>query len=70
MSAEIAEQESSLLIGKVQSLFRVNPVPFAGGSNYDVTRDGKKFVVASLAASQVSEPLTLIVNWLALPKSK
>jgi hypothetical protein len=35
-----------------------------------VTRDGKKFVVASLAASQVSEPLTLIVNWLALPKSK
>ena len=70
MSAEITEQESSLLIGKVQSLFRVNPVPFAGGSNYDVTRDGKKFVVASLAASQVSEPLTLIVNWLALPKSK
>jgi hypothetical protein len=54
----------------VQSLFRVNPVPFAGGSNYDVTSDGKKFVVASLAASQVSEPLTLIVNWLALPKSK
>jgi serine/threonine protein kinase len=70
MTAEITEQESSLLIGKVQSLFRVNPVPFAGGSNYDVTGDGKKFVVASLAASQVSEPLTLIVNWFALPKSK
>jgi serine/threonine protein kinase len=70
MSAEITEQESSLLIGKVQSLFQVNPVPFAGGSNYDVTGDGKKFVVASLAASQVSEPLTVVVNWIALLKQK
>ncbi len=68
MSAEITEQESSLLIGKVQSLFRVNPVPFAGGSNYDVTGDGKKFVVASLASSQESEPLALVVNWNALLK--
>ena len=70
MSAEVTEQGSSLLIGKVRSLFQVNPVPFAGGSNYDVTGDGNKFVVASLAASQVSEPLTLIVNWFALLKSK
>ena len=70
MSAEITEQGSSLLIGKVQSLFQINPVPFAGGSNYDVTGDGNKFVVASLAASQVSDPLTLIVNWFALLKSK
>ena len=70
MSAEITEQGSSLLIGEVQSLFQVNPVPFAGGSNYDVTGDGKKFVVASLAASQVSEPLTLVVNWLALLKQE
>jgi eukaryotic-like serine/threonine-protein kinase len=70
MSAEITEQESSLLVGKVQSLFQANPVPFAGGSNYDVTGDGKKFVVASLASSQESEPLTLVVNWFALLKQK
>ena len=70
MSAEITEQRSSLLVGKVQSLFQVNPVPFAGGSNFDVTGDGNKFVVASLPASQVSEPLTLIVNWFALLKSR
>ena len=70
MSAEITEQGSSLLIGKVRSLFQVNPVPFAGGSNYDVTGDGKKFVVASLAASQGSEPLTLVVNWITLLKQK
>jgi hypothetical protein len=43
---------------------------FAGGSNYDVTGDGKKFVVASLASSQGSEPLTVVVNWTALPKQK
>jgi len=70
MSAEVTEQGSSLLIGKVQSLFHVNPVPFAGGSNYDVTGDGKKFVVASLAPSQESEPLTVVVNWTALLKQK
>jgi eukaryotic-like serine/threonine-protein kinase len=70
MSAEITEQGSSLLIGKVQSLFQVDPVPFAGGSPYDVTGDGKKFVVAGLASSQASEPLTLVVNWAALIKQK
>ena len=70
MSAEITEQESSLLIGKVRSLFQINPVPFAGGSNYDVTSDGNKFVVASLAPSQVSEPLTVVINWTALLKQK
>jgi serine/threonine protein kinase len=70
MSAEITEQGSSLLVGKVSSLFHANPVPFAGGSNYDVTGDGKKFVVASLASSQESEPLTVVVNWLALLKQK
>jgi eukaryotic-like serine/threonine-protein kinase len=70
MSAEITEQASSLLIGKVQSLFQVNPVPSAGGSQYDVTGDGKKFVVASLSLSQASEPLTLVVNWPVLMKQK
>jgi len=70
MSAEITEQGSSLLVGKVSPLFQVNPIPFAGGSNYDMTGDGKKFVVASLASSQESEPLTLIVNWLGLLKQK
>jgi serine/threonine protein kinase len=70
MSAEITVQGSSVLVGKVSSLFQTNPVPFAGGSNYDVTADGKKFVVASLASSQGSEPLTLVVNWLALLKQK
>lgn len=70
MSAEITEQGSSVLVGKVSSLFQTNPVPFAGGSNYDVTADGKKFVVASLASSQGSEPLTLVVNWFALLKQK
>jgi serine/threonine protein kinase len=69
-SAEITQQGSSLLIGKVQSLFQVNPVPSAGGSQYDVTGDGKKFVVASLSLSQASEPLTLVVNWPALMKQK
>ena len=67
---DISEQGSSLLVGKVRSLFQANPVPFAGGSNYEVTCDGKKFVVASLASSQESEPLTVVVNWTTLQKQK
>jgi serine/threonine protein kinase len=70
MAAEITEQQSSLLIGKVQSLFQIDPVRSAGGSPYDVTADGKKFVVASVASSQGSEPLTLVVKWPALLTQK
>jgi hypothetical protein len=54
----------------VRSLFQANPLPFAGGSNYDVTCDGRKSVVASLAPSDESEPLTVIVNWTTLLKQK
>jgi eukaryotic-like serine/threonine-protein kinase len=70
MSAEITEQGSSLLVGKVQSLFQVNPVSFAVSSPYDVTGDGKKFVVPSLASPQESKPLTLVVNWPVLMRRK
>ena len=40
------------------------------GSPYDVTADGKKFLVVSQAALQTAQPLTLIANWLALLKKQ
>jgi len=68
MSAEIAEQGSTLVIGKVQSLFTANPV-FSGIRVYDVTSDGKKFVIVGRSAQQAPEPpLTLVTNWPALLK--
>ncbi|HEV2299235.1 MAG TPA: protein kinase [Candidatus Acidoferrales bacterium] len=70
MSAEIAEQGSGLLIGKVQALFQANPIT-TSGAVYVVTGDGKKFLVASTTTQQSSsEPLTLVVNWPALLKKQ
>ncbi len=68
MSAEISEQSGSLEIGKVAPLFPVNPV--IGGQAYDVSADGKKFVVDTQAAPKTSEPLTLVVNWPSLLKNQ
>jgi len=68
MSAEICEVGSNLVIGKVQPLFTANPA-FSGFHVYDVTSDGKKFIIASRSARQAPEPpLTLVTNWPALLK--
>jgi hypothetical protein len=69
MSAEISEQASSMVIGKVQPLFQSNPVPTAPECMYDVTPDGKKFLVVT-RAEQESQRLTLVVNWPALLKKQ
>jgi len=68
MSVEISEQASSVVIGKVQPLFQANPVPRAPECMYDVTPDGQKFVVVTLALEPGSQPLTLTLNWPALLK--
>jgi Tol biopolymer transport system component len=69
-SAEISEEGSSVVIGKVQPLFQANPVPSAPECMYDVTPDGKKFVVVTAAEDQGLKPLTLVVNWPALLKKQ
>ncbi|HEV2386423.1 MAG TPA: protein kinase [Candidatus Acidoferrales bacterium] len=70
MSVEIAEQGASFAAGKVQPLFRANPTPGHLDWMYDVSADGKKFVVASQGGAQVAAPLTLVVNWPALLKKQ
>ena len=70
MSVEISEQGSSVVIGKVQPLFQANPVPRAPECMYDVTPDGQKFVVVTLALEPGSQPETLVVNWPALLKKQ
>jgi len=65
MAAAISEQGSNLSIGKVQGLFQTN-YSAGPGWDYDVSPDGKKFLVISQGAEQVAQPLTLVVNWPAL----
>lgn len=68
MSAEITEQSSTLSIGKVHELFKPSfPVFVApGNSLFDVTPDGKRFVMVDRGVQQASAPLTLVVNWPSL----
>ncbi len=47
-------------IGRTQPMFRANLNGF--GWLYDVSRDGKKFIV-EVAGEQSDRPLTLVVNW-------
>lgn len=67
MAAEIVETDATLSIGKVLPLFQMNPV-LGAGIAYDVTPDGKKFIVNSGTAQESTEPLTLVVNWTSLLK--
>ncbi|MGH9727225.1 MAG: protein kinase domain-containing protein [Candidatus Acidiferrales bacterium] len=70
MSVQIGGQGVSLAIGKVQELFQAYPAPGNLGPGYDVSTDGKKFVVVAEDPHQGFPPLTVAVNWPALLKKQ
>jgi Tol biopolymer transport system component len=64
MAAEIEEKGRAMVARAARALFRCNPVAFIPPSApYDVSPDGKKFVINSLGND--STPLILLVNWTA-----
>ena len=70
VSVGISEVAGTLVIGKAQTFFQIRPAPGGLGPMYDVSADGKKFVVVSQGGQQESRPLTLVVNWPALLKKQ
>ncbi len=70
MSVGVEERKGELVIGKTQALFPIDPAPGGLGSMYDVSADGKKFVVVSESSQRLSQPLTVVVNWPALLKKE
>jgi Tol biopolymer transport system component/predicted Ser/Thr protein kinase len=58
---------NELQIGTPQGLFSANPA--AIGVDYDVTADGKRFLV-NLAGDEAPSPLHLVLNWTAELKKK
>ena len=70
VSVAISEAVGNLVIGKAQPLFQIRPAPGGLGPMYDISADGKKFVVVSQSGQQESRPLTLVVNWPALLKKQ
>ena len=64
MAAEVEEKGNSMVVRAAQALFRCIPVPsIPSSSPYDVSPDGKKFVINSF--SDDNTPLILVVNWTA-----
>ncbi|MEK6756279.1 MAG: hypothetical protein AABZ02_09025, partial [Bacteroidota bacterium] len=64
MAAEIAVKGSTIEVINVRALFELT------GQGYDVTADGKRFLVNLPVETQITSPITLVVNWNAELKKK
>ena len=60
MAAEVEAKEGSFQVGAVKSLFTA--LPYNSGAPFDVSADGKRFVIVSVGQEQ-GAPITLVVNW-------
>ena len=71
MAVEITEHGATLEIGKPRVLFQAHPVTIPGFV-YDISRDGKEFVVSSVSQDPQANaaPATLVENWPALLKKQ
>jgi Tol biopolymer transport system component len=63
MAADISVKDGSLEVSHVHSLFDVPSIIQLPMSDYDVTSDGKKFLINVPFEIQNQTPLTLVVNW-------
>jgi dipeptidyl aminopeptidase/acylaminoacyl peptidase len=62
MSVPVEAGENSFLPGAPRPLFQTRLVP-GGFREYDVTRDGKRFLLNVPIPDTGEEPITVIVNW-------
>jgi dipeptidyl aminopeptidase/acylaminoacyl peptidase len=62
MAAEISEQNGDPVIGNVRALFRIR-VQSSPNPVFDVSTDGKRFLINSLLLPAAPPPVTLVVNW-------
>jgi Tol biopolymer transport system component len=68
MAAEIGMKDAAVSVNNVRSLFEAASMAQAG--DYNVTSDGKRFLINTLNESQNQTPMTLVVNWDAEMKKK
>ena len=64
MAVDVSTDNSTVLLGTPHLLFRAR-MQSAPLGQFDVTRDGKKFLINSVNAQGGSNPLTLLSNWMA-----
>jgi serine/threonine protein kinase/Tol biopolymer transport system component len=68
MAVELKETGGSLQVASIRPLFEMFSTMFvtaAGVNQYDVTRDGSRFVMDSATTDESTAPLNLVVNWMA-----
>ena len=66
MAAEVDGQGATFKPGAVKPLFTINPTDLLSGYAYDVSPDGQRFLVISVAEQQgTSTPITVVMNWQA-----
>jgi hypothetical protein len=64
MAAAMKEANGSLQVVGTKTLFQTAASPTrTGGSPYDVTADGKRFLVETEASDQTSALLNVVENW-------
>ena len=60
MATVVSGQVASLVVGALRPLFEVHPY-----DAYDVTTDGRRFLVDTAVEQKASAPITLVLNWTA-----
>ena len=65
MAAAVTARDTAFDVGMVEPLFAVRP-PGTGGSFYDVSPDGQRFLVnMAPEVTTAPTPITVVVNWTA-----
>lgn len=64
MTVNIDEKAEEISVGPPQALFRLaNSNMMRLGTAFDVTADGRRFLVVEANSPQGTVPLTLVTNW-------
>jgi hypothetical protein len=66
MAVEVSELARSLQFGAPRPI--VGPLFGGRGYSYDVSADGKRFLVLVTSERRAAQPLTLVQNWLVALK--
>jgi serine/threonine protein kinase len=69
MAVEVSSKGEIFIVGTVQPLFETRSITSLTNA-FDVTADGKRFLVNTLIGEKSASPITLVVNWDAELKKK
>jgi len=65
MVVTVKAEGNSFELGAPQPLFdmRIGNLPLTGSPFYDVTRDGRRFIVSTAVEESAPTPMTVVLNW-------